>query len=48
MLTLNDAYTPRIYVYADTDHGSLKKIQNMETNKTVGYEVRLSNKNLFI
>ncbi|XP_066932820.1 UDP-N-acetylglucosamine transferase subunit ALG14-like [Clytia hemisphaerica] len=39
--SLNDTYSPRVYVYAHTDHGSLKKIKTMELNRTTNYEVEL-------
>ena len=38
--SLTNKYNPRIYVHADTDHGSLKKIESLENENDYDYEVR--------
>ena len=38
--SLTNKYNPRIYVHADTDHGSLKKIKSLEIENENNFEVR--------
>ena len=38
--SLTNEYNPRIYVHADTDHGSLKKIKSLEIENENNFEVR--------
>lgn len=39
--SLTSKYNPRIYVHADTDHGSLKKIKSLELESDNNFEVRI-------
>ena len=45
--SLTDKYNPRIYVYAETDHGSVKKIKSMELEKENSNKVKIPGKIIY-
>ena len=46
--SLTNEYNPRIYVHADTDHGSLKKIKSLEIENENNFEVRFGIGNMSV